>query len=66
MILVHSLRIGDLKVVAALGDSITSANGAKAAHVFDVLTEYRGRAFRSVCRQNLKLVEDYEGPKCTL
>ena len=29
-----------------MGDSITAANGARATNVFDVLTEYRGRAFR--------------------
>ncbi|XP_016065561.1 PREDICTED: phospholipase B1, membrane-associated [Miniopterus natalensis] len=41
---VHRLRVADIKVVAALGDSITAGNGAgaKTGDILDVLTEYRG------------------------
>ncbi|XP_031436627.1 phospholipase B1, membrane-associated isoform X1 [Clupea harengus] len=41
---VHALRPADIKVVAALGDSLTAANGAgsKPNNLLDVITEYRG------------------------
>ncbi|XP_062378247.1 phospholipase B1, membrane-associated isoform X2 [Sardina pilchardus] len=41
---VHALRPGDIKVVAALGDSLTAANGVGSApsNLLDVMTEYRG------------------------
>ncbi|KAL2099031.1 hypothetical protein ACEWY4_005511 [Coilia grayii] len=41
---VHELRPADIKVVAALGDSLTAANGAGSApsNLLGVLTEYRG------------------------
>jgi len=39
---VHRLRPADIKVVAALGDSMTAAFGAKATSLWQVLTEYRG------------------------
>ncbi|KAJ8009356.1 hypothetical protein DPEC_G00088040 [Dallia pectoralis] len=39
---VHKLRPGDIKVVAALGDSNTAAVGAKAKNVLQVNTEYKG------------------------
>ncbi|KAJ3606857.1 hypothetical protein NHX12_026375 [Muraenolepis orangiensis] len=39
---VHKLRPGDIKVVAALGDSSTTATGAKAKSLFQLNTEYRG------------------------
>lgn len=42
---VHLLRPADIKVVAAIGDSITAGFGAKAnilLNIFAVLTEYRG------------------------
>ncbi|XP_078714139.1 LOW QUALITY PROTEIN: phospholipase B1, membrane-associated-like [Lampetra fluviatilis] len=44
---VHSLRPGDIKVVAALGDSLTAANGAGSVpgDVLDVLQTYRGLAW---------------------
>ncbi|XP_067948564.1 phospholipase B1, membrane-associated-like [Watersipora subatra] len=42
---VHRLRAGDIKVVAAMGDSITAGNGAQATNVFGVLREDRGHAF---------------------
>ncbi|XP_051832183.1 phospholipase B1, membrane-associated [Antechinus flavipes] len=41
---VHNLKPADIKVIGALGDSLTAGNGAgsKAGEVFDVLTQYRG------------------------
>ncbi|ELK27359.1 Phospholipase B1, membrane-associated [Myotis davidii] len=41
---VHRLKPADIKVIAALGDSLTAGNGAgsKPADVLDVLTQYRG------------------------
>ncbi|XP_068089545.1 phospholipase B1, membrane-associated-like [Hyperolius riggenbachi] len=38
----HKLRPGDIKVVAALGDSLTAAFGARATSILDVGTEWRG------------------------
>ncbi|XP_056150112.1 phospholipase B1, membrane-associated-like [Lampris incognitus] len=38
----HKLRPGDIKVVAALGDSHTAGTGAKAKNLFQLKTEYRG------------------------
>lgn len=42
---VHALRPSDINAVAAIGDSLTAANGALAATALGLLTEYRGRAF---------------------
>ncbi|XP_023256754.1 phospholipase B1, membrane-associated-like [Seriola lalandi dorsalis] len=41
---VHELRPGDIKVVAAVGDSLTAANGvgAKSDNLLLVINEYRG------------------------
>ncbi|XP_019513787.1 PREDICTED: phospholipase B1, membrane-associated [Hipposideros armiger] len=41
---VHRLKLADIKVIAALGDSLTAGNGAgsKPGNVLDVLTQYRG------------------------
>uniref|UniRef100_UPI0037E86F51 phospholipase B1, membrane-associated-like n=1 Tax=Semicossyphus pulcher TaxID=241346 RepID=UPI0037E86F51 len=39
---VHKLKPADIKVVAALGDSLTAGTGAKAKTVFDLKTEYKG------------------------
>ncbi|XP_055478031.1 phospholipase B1, membrane-associated [Psammomys obesus] len=41
---VHRLRPADIKVIGALGDSITAGNGAgsRPGDVLDVLTQYRG------------------------
>lgn len=39
---VHRLRPSDIKVIGAIGDSLTAANGAKASLLTAVLTEYRG------------------------
>ncbi|CAJ0577308.1 unnamed protein product, partial [Mesorhabditis spiculigera] len=42
---VNSVRPGDIKVVMALGDSITAANGAGAEDPLAVVLQYRGLAF---------------------
>ncbi|XP_063040246.1 phospholipase B1, membrane-associated [Engraulis encrasicolus] len=39
---VHSLRPGDIKVVASLGDSITAGFGAKAKNILQLVNEERG------------------------
>jgi phospholipase B1, membrane-associated len=39
---VHRLTPGDIKIVGAIGDSLTAANGAKASTLLGLLTEYRG------------------------
>lgn len=39
---VHRLRPGDIKVVGALGDSLTTAFGAKARNLLELRTEYKG------------------------
>ncbi|CAL8317188.1 unnamed protein product [Merluccius merluccius] len=39
---VHKLRPGDIKVVAALGDSSTAASGAKAKSLLQLNTQYKG------------------------
>lgn len=38
---VHKLRVGDIDVIGAMGDSLTAANGAFATNVFQALTEDR-------------------------
>ncbi|XP_075304040.1 phospholipase B1, membrane-associated [Odontesthes bonariensis] len=38
----HRVRPADIKVVAALGDSITAGFGAKAKNLLELSTEYRG------------------------
>ncbi|KAK3563422.1 hypothetical protein QTP86_027793 [Hemibagrus guttatus] len=45
---VHFLRPADVKVVAALGDSLTAGNGVGAGqnNVLGVITEYRGLSWR--------------------
>ncbi|KAA0711169.1 Phospholipase B1, membrane-associated [Triplophysa tibetana] len=46
---VHALRPADIKVVAAMGDSLTAGNGVGAAqsNLLGVLTEYRGLSWCS-------------------
>ncbi|XP_013011149.2 phospholipase B1, membrane-associated isoform X1 [Cavia porcellus] len=41
---VHRLKPADIKVIGALGDSLTAGNGAgsRPGNILDVLTEYRG------------------------
>ncbi|XP_063719152.1 phospholipase B1, membrane-associated-like [Symsagittifera roscoffensis] len=43
----HALRPGDVKIVAALGDSLTAANGAGATTIYGVVNNYRGLSFSS-------------------
>ncbi|KAK5972718.1 hypothetical protein GCK32_013661, partial [Trichostrongylus colubriformis] len=42
---VHSVRFADIKMIAALGDSLSAGNGANAYGPLAVLKEYRGLAF---------------------
>lgn len=42
---VHKLRPGDIKVVAAMGDSLTAGFGMLAKTPVGLLTEYRGRSW---------------------
>ncbi len=42
---VHTLRPGDIQVVAAMGDSITTACGAQAKTILGMLIEFRGRSW---------------------
>ncbi|CAI4233321.1 unnamed protein product [Auanema sp. JU1783] len=44
---VNSVRPADIKVVMALGDSITAANGAGAEDPVAVILQYRGLAFQA-------------------
>uniref|UniRef100_A0A4W5N1B4 Uncharacterized protein n=2 Tax=Hucho hucho TaxID=62062 RepID=A0A4W5N1B4_9TELE len=49
---VHALRPGDIKVVAAVGDSLTAGNGvgsgSSVINLLDVRTQYRGLSYRWV------------------
>ena len=42
---VHKLRPGDIDIVAALGDSITSGTGALGKNLLELGNEYRGVSF---------------------
>uniref|UniRef100_A0A914DAB6 Phospholipase B1, membrane-associated n=1 Tax=Acrobeloides nanus TaxID=290746 RepID=A0A914DAB6_9BILA len=42
---VHAVRPADIKLVMALGDSLTAGNGADATEIFQILIQYRGLAF---------------------
>ncbi|KAK6040750.1 hypothetical protein COOONC_21745, partial [Cooperia oncophora] len=42
----HSVRFADIKVIAALGDSLTAANGANARTPLGLRKEFRGLAFQ--------------------
>ncbi|XP_070578243.1 phospholipase B1, membrane-associated-like [Ptychodera flava] len=39
---VHELRPSDIKVIGALGDSLTAGNGIDASYIWQVLKQYRG------------------------
>ena len=39
---VHKLRPGDIDIIAAIGDSLTAGNGAKATNALQVTLEYKG------------------------
>ncbi|XP_036406044.1 phospholipase B1, membrane-associated-like, partial [Megalops cyprinoides] len=55
---VHTLRPADIKVVAAVGDSLTAANGVGAApnNLLHVLTQYRGLSWSIGGDDNLTAV----------
>ncbi|XP_051472021.1 phospholipase B1, membrane-associated [Apus apus] len=55
---VHKLKPADIRVIAALGDSITAANGAvsKPHNVIDVLTQYRGVSWSVGGNENISTV----------
>ncbi|KPP68174.1 phospholipase B1, membrane-associated-like [Scleropages formosus] len=55
---VHTLRPADIKVVAAVGDSLTAANGAGSApnDLLDVLKQYRGLSWSIGGDENLTSV----------
>ncbi|XP_010140270.1 PREDICTED: phospholipase B1, membrane-associated, partial [Buceros rhinoceros silvestris] len=55
---VHSLKPADIRVIAALGDSITAGNGAasKPQDVLDVLTQYRGVSWSVGGNENISTV----------
>ena len=42
---IHRLRPRDIKVISALGDSLTAALGSNANNIFGLLFEYRGRSW---------------------
>ncbi|XP_014805943.1 PREDICTED: phospholipase B1, membrane-associated [Calidris pugnax] len=55
---VHNLRPADIQVIAALGDSLTAANGAAARpnNLLDVITQYRGVSWSVGGDQNISTV----------
>ncbi|XP_008494803.2 phospholipase B1, membrane-associated [Calypte anna] len=55
---VHNLKPADIRVIAALGDSITAGNGAasKPYDVLDVLTQYRGLSWSVGGNENISTV----------
>uniref|UniRef100_A0A8D0SCA6 Phospholipase B1, membrane-associated n=1 Tax=Sus scrofa TaxID=9823 RepID=A0A8D0SCA6_PIG len=55
---VHRLKLADIKVIGALGDSITAGNGAgsRPGNVLDVLTQYRGLSWSAGGDHNLSSV----------
>ncbi|OWK57760.1 Phospholipase B1, membrane-associated [Lonchura striata] len=55
---VHNLKPADIRVIAALGDSLTAANGAgsRPHDVLDVLTQYRGLSWSVGGNENISTV----------
>nr|XP_035946060.1 phospholipase B1, membrane-associated [Halichoerus grypus] len=55
---VHRLKPADIKVIGALGDSLTAGNGAgsKPGDIVDVLTQYRGLSWSAGGDHNLSSV----------
>ncbi|XP_012507870.1 PREDICTED: phospholipase B1, membrane-associated [Propithecus coquereli] len=55
---VHRLKPADIKVIGALGDSLTAGNGAGATpgNILDVLTQYRGLSWSVGGDQNVSTV----------
>ncbi|XP_068195022.1 phospholipase B1, membrane-associated-like [Antennarius striatus] len=52
----HRVRPADIKVVAALGDSLTTGFGAKAKNLLQLITEYRGVSWSIGGDKNLESV----------
>ncbi|XP_073905509.1 phospholipase B1, membrane-associated isoform X1 [Castor canadensis] len=55
---VHRLKPADIKVIGAMGDSLTAGNGAGSLswNLLDVLTEYRGLSWSGGGDQNISTV----------
>ncbi|KAM9635478.1 phospholipase B1, membrane-associated [Trichechus inunguis] len=55
---VHRLKPADIKVIGAMGDSLTAGNGAgsKSWNILDVLTQYRGLSWSVGGDQNISTV----------
>ncbi|XP_034384064.1 phospholipase B1, membrane-associated-like [Cyclopterus lumpus] len=55
---VHELRPGDIKVVAAVGDSLTAGNGIASTtnNILDVMSQYRGLSWSIGGDENLTTV----------
>nr|XP_020839433.1 phospholipase B1, membrane-associated [Phascolarctos cinereus] len=55
---VHNLRPADIKVIGALGDSLTAGNGAgsQPGDIIDVLTQYRGLSWSVGGNENITTV----------
>ncbi|XP_040586851.1 phospholipase B1, membrane-associated isoform X2 [Mesocricetus auratus] len=55
---VHRLRPADIKVIGAMGDSLTAGNGAgsRPGNVLDVLTQYRGLSWSVGGDENIRTV----------
>ncbi|KAJ6666858.1 hypothetical protein lerEdw1_018860 [Lerista edwardsae] len=55
---VHNLRPADIKIIGALGDSLTAGNGAGSSpnDVLDVLTQYRGLSWSVGGNENISTV----------
>ncbi|XP_066403968.1 phospholipase B1, membrane-associated [Molothrus aeneus] len=55
---VHNLKPADIQVIAAVGDSLTAANGAgsRPHDVLDVLTQYRGLSWSVGGNENISTV----------
>ncbi|NXU51774.1 PLB1 Phospholipase, partial [Turnix velox] len=55
---VHNLKPADIRVIAALGDSLTAGNGAASRphDVLDVLTQYRGISWSIGGNENISTV----------
>ncbi|KAM5143269.1 phospholipase B1, membrane-associated [Callospermophilus lateralis] len=55
---VHRLKAADIKVIGAIGDSLTAGNGAgsKPGDIIDVITQYRGLSWSVGGDQNISTV----------
>ncbi|XP_017311278.2 phospholipase B1, membrane-associated isoform X1 [Ictalurus punctatus] len=53
---VHAVRPADIRVVGAVGDSLTAGNGVASTNLLDVLTQYRGLSWSIGGDNNLSAV----------